>query len=67
MLRRNSRPKPRACTPHELKKCGVEVVPVRELLLACLACQTCWSPGIRAGGKLGRGYWKCPRGCNHPD
>jgi hypothetical protein len=28
--------------------------------LRCMICGMTWSPCILPGGKLPRGYWKCP-------
>ena len=30
----------------------------------CNTCRTQWSPNLLKGGKLPKGYWKCPNGCN---
>ncbi len=68
MLRtKNNTRRPHCCEARELKKVGVEVVRMHAgLWLRCMACFDCWSPMIRPGGKLPRGYWMCPRGCNQP-
>jgi hypothetical protein len=57
---------PRRCTRAELRRVGVEVVPVPGYWLSCVTCRYCWSPMIRPGGRNPKGYWKCPAGCNHP-
>ncbi len=58
---------PKACTKGELKKVGVTVegLPYR-IYLTCDNCGQAWSPNLLPGGRLPRGYWKCPRGwdCN---
>lgn len=58
--------RPKRPTAAQLAKVGVEL---RDILSnsACLACERCgqaWSPNLRGGGRLPRGYWKCPNGCN---
>lgn len=30
----------------------------------CQQCGQVWSPNSPAGGRLPRGWWKCPNGCN---
>jgi len=30
----------------------------------CKKCGQEWSPNLLSGGKLPKGWWKCPRGCN---
>jgi hypothetical protein len=35
------------------------------VILRCTACGWVWSPNLRSGGRLPKGYWKCPGGCNH--
>jgi len=58
--------RPRRCTQSELAKVGVELLDERGLQLRCCNCGQIWSPNILAGGRMPRGYWKCPRGlgCN---
>jgi hypothetical protein len=51
---------PRDFTDSELKKVGVEIVEARGVWLRCMECDNVWSPNIQTGGKLPRGYWKCP-------
>lgn len=63
-LPKSSTSRPRRYSERELAKVGVQVVDFKH---ACLKCETCgqvWSPMIRRGGKLPRGYWQCPNGCN---
>jgi hypothetical protein len=36
------------------------------LLLRCDACGTGFAPMIQPGGRLRRGYWRCPNACNAP-
>lgn len=45
---------------------GVELLDERGLQLRYCNCSQIWSPDILPGGRLPRGYWKCPRGlgCN---
>jgi hypothetical protein len=62
-----SRPaRPKHATVRQLAKVGVEL---RDILTnaSCIKCKQCgqtWSPVRPSGGKLPRGYWKCPNGCN---
>jgi hypothetical protein len=30
----------------------------------CDGCGQVWSPNLGAGGRLPRGWWRCPNGCN---
>jgi hypothetical protein len=56
--------RPRAFTEGELKKVGVTIENPYKLWLSCDRCGDVWSPCILPGGRLPRGYWKCPQGCN---
>ena len=56
---------PRCYSEAQLAKVGVEVLHYDKVHLVCRECRTFWSPNILTGGKLPRGYWKCPNGCNH--
>jgi hypothetical protein len=31
----------------------------------CQDCRMIWSQNIQTGGRMPRGWWRCPRGCNH--
>jgi len=44
----------------------VEGVEVGRVWVTCNQCGVKWSPNLRAGGYLPRGWWKCPSGCNNP-
>lgn len=55
---------PRACTESELGKVGVQLVDATHVVLSCMYCPQVWSPPIMPGGRLRRGYWYCPSGCN---
>jgi hypothetical protein len=59
--------RPRHYSPAELKKFGVTVVEEQKVILNCDKCGQGWSPNIQPGGKMPRGYWKCPNGCNDLD
>jgi hypothetical protein len=48
----------------ELARVGITIKSRKPLFLACRRCDSTWSPNLQAGGKLPRGYWKCPKGCN---
>ena len=56
--------KPDRCTEAQLKKVGVSLVAFANVRLRCHRCGQCWSPNLRPGGGLPKGYWKCPNGCN---
>ena len=47
-----------------LRAVGVEVTDHAQCWLRCLMCAAVWSPNMRPGGRLGRGYYHCPDGCN---
>lgn len=47
-----------------LRDCGVELIDESRVHLGCSACGQVWSPNIQPGGRMPRGYWKCPNGCN---
>jgi hypothetical protein len=55
---------PACFTVVELKKVDVEIVDPFAVLLKCWKCGFEWSPPRRRGGRLPRGYWNCPNGCN---
>ena len=58
--------RPRRCTDSELRRVGVIVaVATRQTLaLECVRCGKGWFPRYTPCGRLSRGYWKCPNGCN---
>ena len=57
---------PRRCTPGQLAKVGVTIADRSSRILECLACGRRWIPLLQSGGRLPRGYWKCPyEQCNH--
>ena len=58
--------RPKRFSTFELKRVGVAVLDESNVQLQCIACHQVWSPNILSGGKLHRGYWKCPNGCNSP-
>jgi hypothetical protein len=47
-----------------LVEAQVSVVDSHRLILQCDQCGQCWSPNLLSGGRLPRGYWKCPNGCS---
>jgi hypothetical protein len=61
---KTKRLRPRRRTERQLAKVGVEIINPHHLLLACKECSYAWQPMIQPGGKLPRGYWQCPQGCN---
>jgi len=59
---------PRSFTASELNKVGVTLID--DPSGNCLECQKCgvWYVNQPVGGtRFGRGYWKCPNGCNDPE
>ena len=55
---------PRRCTPQELVQVGVVLIDENDIRLACMSCGRKWSPLLRKDGRLPKGYWMCPEGCN---
>ena len=49
---------------YTLKHRNVTLIDERRTWLQCNACGQTWSPNIQEGGRLPKGYWKCPHGCN---
>jgi len=47
-----------------LKKRKVTLIDFSGTWLECDDCGSRWSPNYKPGGKLPRGYWVCPDGCN---
>jgi hypothetical protein len=43
---------------------GVELVDLSTGELSCTSCCKGWWFNLRPGGRLYRGFWKCPQGCN---
>lgn len=56
--------RPRDSGKAELAWADVTVVNPDGLTLECKRCLTQWSPALRPGVRLPRGYWRCPSGCN---
>lgn len=59
-----SRIRPKRFSVRELAKVGVEIRDPSRVVLGCTRCGHGWSPMLMTGGRLPRGYWKCPEGCN---
>jgi DNA-binding transcriptional MerR regulator len=57
---------PRTYSAHELRKVGVEILDEDNHRLRCVTCHTIWDFTMTPGGRLPKGYWHCPEGCNHP-
>ncbi len=55
---------PRNSSEKELAKVKVRVVDRNRIWLQCDDCGQKWSPELLRSGRLPRGYWKCPNGCN---
>lgn len=58
------RKRPADASAPELKKVGVTILNEHPLELECDNCKHVWWPNLQEGGRLPRGYWKCPDGCN---
>lgn len=43
-----------------LQKANVECIDEMRSTLKCKHCGCTWSPNIKEGGRMPRGYWKCP-------
>ena len=56
--------RPRRCTAGELARVGVELIDAAGVRLKCKKCGVVWSPNVGRHGRLPRGWWKCPWGCN---
>lgn len=58
--------RPQSCTHHELCRVGVRQVATltAKVILACEKCGEQWHARRTRGGRLRRGYWRCPSGCN---
>lgn len=56
--------RPRSFTKRELAKVDVDLANPHSRILCCKKCYRAWIPMIQIGGKLPRGYWKCPEGCH---
>jgi hypothetical protein len=37
------------------------------IFLQCDNCGSTWSPNIQTGGRLPKGYWRCPNRCNYEE
>jgi hypothetical protein len=63
---------PKRPTAGQLAKVRVELVDRyrydwqewRGILLRCQQCGLEWESMLQPGGRMARGYWKCPNGCN---
>ena len=47
-----------------LHRHGVELLDYIRMRLSCMSCKQACSPNLGSGGRLPRGYWKCPNDCN---
>jgi transposase len=53
--------------PHvkrKAKEANVTVTDPSRMTVTCNECGTAWSPNIQPGGRLPRGWWRCPNECN---
>jgi hypothetical protein len=51
-------------TEGSLRSIGIDLVGFPSVHLACRACGQHFSPLLETGGRLPRGWWQCPTGCN---
>ena len=49
-----------------LARVGVELINRSSVSLRCESCGQVWSPNLRRGGAMPRGWWRCPNACNAP-
>ncbi len=56
--------RPKRFSEKELEKVRVEIIDGNRKLLKCKKCQEEWFPEPHSPGRLTKGYWKCPNGCN---
>jgi len=48
-----------------LARVNVECIDDERVWFRCKQCGQKWSPNLQpGGGKLSRGWWRCPNGCN---
>lgn len=50
---------------NELRRLGVCILDKDRLWFQCMECKQKWSPNLLEHGRLPKGYWKCPNGCNN--
>lgn len=48
------------------KRRGLTLIDAARVLLECNECGERWQPLLGYGGRLLRGWWRCPNGCNWP-
>lgn len=59
---------PRELWKSNLAKRGVELLDPQRFSFRCLRCGQVYLTWFLPGGRVKRGYWKCPNGCsNHSD
>lgn len=56
--------KVRLLSAEQLAALGVTKLNRYALMLQCNTCATTWSPETERDGLPGRGFWRCPNGCN---
>ena len=56
--------KPQKYSKPQLEKVGVQILDAGRVQLQCKKCEQPWSPNLKNGGRLPKGYWHCPNGCN---
>jgi hypothetical protein len=48
----------------DCRKHRIKLLDASHLHFECEKCGQIWSPNIQTGGRMPRGWWKCPNGCN---
>ncbi len=57
----------RSQRPSDLTRAGIELIDQSLRLYACRECGHRWIATVRSRGRLCRGWWRCPSGCNYGD
>lgn len=55
---------PRQFTNGNHPESGIDIIDNTGVTLRCTSCRQVWSPLLGSGGRLPRGWWKCPNWCN---
>ena len=50
-----------------LRNAGVSLINPHRVVLECNRCGWRWCLPAKGRGRLPKGYWKCPNGCNSED
>ena len=55
---------PAELAKHNVKLVSKDAAASGQIWLTCDKCGARWSPNLQKGGRLPRGFWRCPNGCN---